>query len=194
MISHLARNADALLNLLTWARTGVEHPMYASRADRDADIAHGAGRAFLLLVEDLIAACERLDRAARQLPDTGWATILTNARGERMRAAEVPWLRAREAWIHLVDLNAGIGFDALPADALQHLLDDVVGQFDGRPDVPQLALRATFTDGSQRNWLVNSSSDGSTVSGSAAELLEWLTGRGDGSGLAGRRPTLPAMG
>jgi maleylpyruvate isomerase len=30
VIAHVARNADALCNLLTWARTGVETPMYAS--------------------------------------------------------------------------------------------------------------------------------------------------------------------
>src|SRR5688500_14161714 len=44
LLTHLARNADALLNLVIWARTGVEHPMYASRADRDADIEEGANR------------------------------------------------------------------------------------------------------------------------------------------------------
>ena len=38
VVAHLARNADALVNLLTWARTGVETPMYPSRAVRDADI------------------------------------------------------------------------------------------------------------------------------------------------------------
>ncbi|MCR8526173.1 maleylpyruvate isomerase N-terminal domain-containing protein, partial [Escherichia coli] len=31
VVAHLARNADALGNLLTWARTGVETPMYPSR-------------------------------------------------------------------------------------------------------------------------------------------------------------------
>ena len=30
VLSHLARNADALVNLLTWARTGTEARMYAS--------------------------------------------------------------------------------------------------------------------------------------------------------------------
>ena len=31
VVAHVARNADALLNLLTWARTGTETPMYPSR-------------------------------------------------------------------------------------------------------------------------------------------------------------------
>src|SRR6476661_3940042 len=39
VVAHLARNADALINLLDWARTGVETPMYPSREVRNADIA-----------------------------------------------------------------------------------------------------------------------------------------------------------
>src|SRR5919198_6055635 len=45
VLTHLARNADALVNLLTWARTGVERPMYVSSDQRDADIEAGAGGA-----------------------------------------------------------------------------------------------------------------------------------------------------
>src|SRR3569833_847956 len=38
VLAHVANNADALINLLTWARTGVETPMYASQEARDAGI------------------------------------------------------------------------------------------------------------------------------------------------------------
>ena len=31
VLAHVAGNADALVNLLTWARTGEETPMYASQ-------------------------------------------------------------------------------------------------------------------------------------------------------------------
>src|SRR3982751_334442 len=44
VLSHVARNADSCVNLLTWARTGVETPQYASAAHRAADVAAGAGR------------------------------------------------------------------------------------------------------------------------------------------------------
>ena len=44
MLAHLARNADGCVNLLTWARTGIETPQYRSAEQRDADIAAGAGR------------------------------------------------------------------------------------------------------------------------------------------------------
>ena len=38
LLTHLARNADGLRNLLTWARTGVMTPQYHSAAARDEDI------------------------------------------------------------------------------------------------------------------------------------------------------------
>ena len=31
VLSHVARNADAMINLLRWAKTGVETPAYPSR-------------------------------------------------------------------------------------------------------------------------------------------------------------------
>src|SRR4029453_13661966 len=36
VLTHLARNADGAVNLLTWARTGVETPHYASREGCEA--------------------------------------------------------------------------------------------------------------------------------------------------------------
>ena len=44
VLTHLARNADGLANLLRWAGTGIETPVYASAQARAADIAAGAGR------------------------------------------------------------------------------------------------------------------------------------------------------
>src|SRR5690349_5101281 len=44
VLAHLALNADACVNLLTTARTGVDTPMYASDEQREADIVAAAGR------------------------------------------------------------------------------------------------------------------------------------------------------
>ncbi|MFD0885995.1 maleylpyruvate isomerase N-terminal domain-containing protein, partial [Streptosporangium algeriense] len=44
VLTHLARNADSLVNLLAWARTGVETPQYPDPRRRDLDIEGGAGR------------------------------------------------------------------------------------------------------------------------------------------------------
>lgn len=45
LLTHLARNADGLGNLLTWAETGVERSMYGPGNARDDDIEAGSGRA-----------------------------------------------------------------------------------------------------------------------------------------------------
>lgn len=200
VVSHLARNADALVNLLIWARTGVEHPMYTSRADRDADIEEGAIRSYRLLVEDLSAACDRFARAAGTMPDSAWATGVTTWTAT-LKAAEVPWLRMREVWIHLVDLDAGVGFDAVPQDVVGELLDEVVKQLDGRDGTPALTVAADLPGGQRRSWRLGGdvgpagggagAEDPPTVSGTATELIAWLTGRGDGSGLTGELPSLP---
>ena len=42
VVTHIARNADAICNLVHWATTGEPTPMYASPESRDADIAEGA--------------------------------------------------------------------------------------------------------------------------------------------------------
>jgi maleylpyruvate isomerase len=43
VLTHIARNADGLVNLVTWARTGEETPMYASTQARDTAIAATGG-------------------------------------------------------------------------------------------------------------------------------------------------------
>ncbi|TQM83830.1 maleylpyruvate isomerase [Saccharothrix saharensis] len=192
VVTHLARNADALVNLLTWAKTGVEHPMYPSMADRDADIAEGAGRLPQLLRADLDAACQRFAAFARDLPPSAWEAEVAHPKAGPFLAHRVPWLRLREVWFHLVDLDGGVGFDDLPPELLEHFLEDAVGQFADRPDVPDARVAAVFPDGRQRSWgLTADSATSPAVSGAAADVLGWLTGRHSGARLNGTAPTLP---
>lgn len=193
VVTHLARNADGLVNLLTWARTGVEHPMYASRTDRDADIAEGAVRPHRLLAEDLVAASQRFAHAAENLADAAWTTRVANLRGAAFHAAEVPWMRVREVWLHLVDLDVGVDIADVPAELVEVLLDDAVQQFAGRTDVPPLRIEAELPDGRERVWTIGESELGAPASirGDGRELLGWLTGRASGTGLSGVLPALP---
>ncbi|WP_434440812.1 maleylpyruvate isomerase family mycothiol-dependent enzyme [Lentzea sp. E54] len=192
VITHLARNADALVNLLTWAKTGVEHQAYTSRADRDADIEEGSRRILQVIKADLDSACQRFEAACRELPAHAWRSEITTPKGQAIPASMVPLFRLREIWIHLVDLNAGIGFDDLPADFVEEFLDDAVAQFAGRVD--PFGIEVTLPDGSQRSWMVNGPASRSSVSGSAAAVLGWLTGRTDGADLRGELPDLPDWG
>ncbi|MGI5505871.1 maleylpyruvate isomerase family mycothiol-dependent enzyme [Lentzea sp. CA-135723] len=189
VITHLARNADALVNLLTWARTGVEHQAYASRADRDADIEEGAHRLLQVIKADLDSACLRFEAACREFPAHAWRSEVTAPKGQTIPASTVPLFRLREIWIHLIDLDAGVGFDDLPAAFVEEFLDDAVRQFEGRVD--PFEIEVTLPGGAQRRWTVNGPASRSSVSGSASAVLAWLTGRSDGAGLRGELPDLP---
>lgn len=177
LVTHLARNADALVNLLTWARTGVPTPMYRDADQRAGDIQAGAGRPAAQLREDYRSSAERLDRAIAELAEQAWAAEVRTARGRPIPAAEVPWMRVREVWVHAVDLAAGARFEDFPPDLLAALIDDAVywvGRADGCPAV--LARAADLG----REWRFGQAGPETVVDRPAAELAAWVTGRGHG--------------
>jgi maleylpyruvate isomerase len=197
VISHLARNADGLVNLLVWARTGIEHPMYASAADRDADIEEGSRRLLQILQEDLGAASARFFTAADKLSGAAWSNTVTSRNGVTLTAAQVPWLRLTELLIHAVDLDCGVSFDelvSLAGDQFDTVLTFVVGKYAARADIPPVNLEVTMPTGSSRTLslgIVNGNAP-ALVTGPAAPAIAWLTGRATGVGLSGDVPPLPA--
>ncbi|OLF09881.1 maleylpyruvate isomerase family mycothiol-dependent enzyme [Actinophytocola xanthii] len=194
VVSHLARNADGLVNLLTWARTGIEHPMYPSNADRDADIQEGSKRMARVLYEDLRAACDRLAVAAERLTDSQWEAVVTGRIPTPFPAAEIPAMRLFELWVHMVDLDAGFTFADIPAAELEAALDAAVSRQSNRPDGLSLHLRVTLPDGEERTWEVTADDDEvHEVAGPATAVLAWLTGRDDGAELSGDVPVLPPL-
>jgi maleylpyruvate isomerase len=193
VLTHVARNADAMVNLITWARTGVPTPAYTSRDDRDADIETGAGRSAEEIRDDLIASSDRLAAAVRDTPEQAWSARIADTRGRPMIASDVLWLRAREVWIHAIDLDAGASFTDLPRPMLRELLTDAAATLGARPDFPRLLLAPTDE---QRTWTVGEGAEPLEVRGTAAELAAWLLGRSKGRELRtaeGKRPpSLPA--
>ena len=184
VVAHLARNADALVNLLTWARTGVETPMYPSRAARDAGIETTAALPPDELRADYVAASDRLTKAIEGMPAEAWAAEVRSGQGVAIPASAVPWMRAKEAWVHGVDLRAGLAFADLPADFCAALVDDVLGVFAAREQTPEVTVVATDVG---RTW-----GDGDTkVEGPVSAVAAWLT-RSDASGLSGDVPPPPA--
>lgn len=191
VLTHVARNADAMINLLTWARTGVRTPAYASDEQRDADIEAGAGRPSDEIRADVIASSDRLAEVVVAMPERAWTAWVTNRQGTRIPATDIPWLRAREMWIHAVDLDVGASFQDIPGPMLAELISDVVGTLGARPGCPTLRLVAT----DQRlTWVMGEGTDADEVRGPAAGLAAWVVGRSKGRDLRtvdGVRPPTP---
>ncbi len=189
VLSHLARNADALTNLLTWARTGVESRMYASPDDRADGIDAGADRELPAQLADLAASGARFLGAARAVPEARRSFVVLSGQGREIPAHEVPWLRVREIWLHLVDLDAGYDIDVLPGAIAWTLTKDLAGWMTSR--TPATAdLRA---DGHGTVRLGPGAAADSVIEGSAPRLAGWLTGRSGPDGLTATAgfPDLP---
>jgi maleylpyruvate isomerase len=191
VLTHIARNADAMINLLTWARTGVPTPAYASDEQRVADIEAGARRAPDVIREDVVTSSDRLAQVAAAMPERAWAARVTNRQGTKIPATDIPWTRAREMWIHAVDLDVGASFTDIPGPMLTELISDVVDTLGVRPGCPTLRLVATDQ---RRTWNMGEDSDPDEVRGPAAGLAAWLVGRSKGRDLRtvdGHRPPAP---
>ncbi|WP_328467281.1 maleylpyruvate isomerase family mycothiol-dependent enzyme [Actinoplanes sp. NBC_00393] len=174
VLTHVARNADAYTNMLTWARTGVETPAYAGPDARRAGIEAGAGRPLSEQIADIREAHERFADAAAAMPASAWAFHLPPPVGQS--AAGVPWGRLREVEVHHVDLGRGYTpADWTDAFALRLLREIVTGAHD---DAPAMTLRPFGLD-----HPLTIGDDGPVVGGPTKSIAAWLAGRADGADL-----------
>ncbi len=134
--AHLALNAEALGNLVYWARTGEERPMYSSPAQRSADIEAGALRPSAELVAWFDESARILTESMATLTEQQWQARVRTAQGNDIPATAIPWLRSREVLIHAVDLGTGVTFAELPDDFLEALCTDIRTR---RGDVPAVS-------------------------------------------------------
>jgi maleylpyruvate isomerase len=191
LLAHVAANAGALGNLVHWAATGEPTPMYSSPGDRAAGIEGGA----LLPADELGGWLRRsaraLDDAMTALGDEQWQAPVLTAQGRTVPAAEVPWLRAREVYVHGVDLATGLSFAELPGDFLTALCGDVIAKRGSAPG-PAMLLQAVDSGG---QWELPGQREGDTVtlSGPLADITAYLTGRAHKLTTAGGEPA-PVLG
>jgi maleylpyruvate isomerase len=175
VVAHVARNAEALTRLATWARTGVETPMYPSREHRAAEIESSAQAPAEVLRRELAGTAETLAAALAALDATTWQAQVRSALGRPIPAAEIPWMRVREVWMHAVDLDAGVSVDALAPDVVDALLDDATGMLSAAEGCPAACLAPTDRE---RTWSLGTAADAPVlVRGDAASVLGWLVGR-----------------
>lgn len=190
LLGHVAGNAQALLNLVTWARTGIETPMYASSEARDAGIAQAAALPpdqLRQLVQDSVAV---LELAMDGLTAGEWSNEVRTAQGRTLSADQIPWLRAREVLLHAVDLNGSVTTADLPATFLVALITDIAAKRSVDANGPALVL----SEPGGRTWVVAGDGDPATISGSLPAITSYLAGREPLTGLdssTGELPTLP---
>jgi maleylpyruvate isomerase len=198
VLTHIARNADGLRNLLIWARTGTETPMYASAESRSADIEAGAGRPGAALAADVRESAAAFAAEAASLPDDAWTAQVRALKGPPFPALRVLERRLSEVEIHHVDLAAGYAPGDWPEDFLSEALPRVAESFAGRDGVPRCVLWAEGAKDSLRIGPDQAGPPPMHIRGLPADLLAWLLGRGDGSTLTvaggGTMPELPPWG
>ncbi|MEU6588705.1 maleylpyruvate isomerase family mycothiol-dependent enzyme [Streptomyces sp. NPDC046881] len=182
VLAHLARNADALVNVLRG------RPMYVSAEARDADIERDAARPVEVQAADLRESAARFQATGDEPAD--WSRTVELRHGITDSASRVPFRRWAEVDLHHVDLGIGYELEDLPAEFLERETDFLADRFSGHADVPATRL----TDGT-RAWSTGRAADEPeiTVTGRPADLVGWLAGRRDGAALEVRGGALPKL-
>jgi maleylpyruvate isomerase len=161
VLTHIARNADGMVNLVTWAVTGVPTTMYGSMDARNTAIEEGAGRPAEVLVADVRDSAARLraslDELAGAAPEALDRLLLFGAPPPGAQpdtpASTLPYARLREVEIHHVDLG-------LPSYT--------------PADWPEAFVERTLL-------FVHARSGPADVVGEPADVLAWRLGRGAGA-------------
>lgn len=183
VIAHVGYNARALTRLTEWAATGVETPMYASRAQRNEEIEYGATLNVLALRNLSDHAIVHLNVEWRDLSADAWAQKVRTAQGRVVPVSETAWMRAREVWLHAVDLDNGGRFDDFPPEFIDRLLADITTTWNARRDSDQVGdMELRPTDRTATVTVGSGTPHPPVITGTAAALACWAAGRG-GSGV-----------
>lgn len=177
VVAHVTLNAEGLAGALSGVVRGTPVPMYASQEARDSDIAEVAGTSPAMLRTRLLGATSEFAATMDAVPDDAWGTeIERTPGGPRFVAAAVPGMREREVAIHHADLGLAFSPADWPDDFSERLLENMCQ----RPHSAAFVVHATDLD---RKWECGDGEVATTVSGLAADLGWWLTGRGKGERL-----------
>lgn len=181
--AHVVHNAEAFMRLLEWARTGEENRMYASRQARDEEIDstvdHISNGDVMTMAHEVV---DELTGEFGEMSSDAWNAAVVNGQGREIQAAQIPWARAREAWMHSLDLNIGMTALDFPAAMVDALLDEITGMWIERDEPVSYRLTITDRDDSARMVVAGPEdqrpAEPVEVTGEAAEIVSYLTGRG----------------
>lgn len=185
VVAHLALNSEGLAGALSGIVRGEPTPMYASQEARDGDIAELSGAEPSVLRDRLLGGSTEFDDATLAVPEEGWSgQVERTVGGPSFTAAAAVGMRLREVEIHHADLDAGYTPASWSTEFCQMLLDGMARR------EHTSAFRVAPSD-LAGTWVCGEG--GPTVSGTAADLAWWLTGRGDGSTLTCDDGSLPVI-
>jgi len=174
LVAHVGYNARAISRLVVWADTGVVTPMYSSPEERGREIEFGATLRPQALRSLSDHSAIELDVRWRDLPADRWDRTVVTAQGRHVPVSETLWMRAREVWLHAVDLRTGTRVRDIPEPVLRRLMDDVYSLWDRRGDATSWTLREI--GGQEAVW--DAAGSGAVeVRGDLAALVGWATGR-----------------
>ena len=197
VLSHVARNAEAIQRLAEWALDGEPREMYpGGAAARDAEIEAGAlrvgpasaddQRPAGVFVDDLTDTAAALGPRLAELTGPLAVDEVEMRGGMKVPPDVLPFLRLRELVYHHVDLDDGFTFADVETELVHRFIDDAVARLRLGSHPPDLDLQ---TDEGDR-WQVGGTT--APVHGSRAAMLLWLARRIDtGVSAEGGLPELP---
>jgi maleylpyruvate isomerase len=195
VVAHVGYNARALTRLIEWANTGVETPMYPTTSQRNHEIDFGATLPAAALRNLSAHAAVHLTVEWRDLPADKWTVPVRTAQGRTVPVSETAWMRAREVWLHAIDLDNGGRFSHLPDEFVRRLLPEIAATWstraqNGIDEIPALVLHPGDDDvivvtgtgqAADAPAADAQAADAPAldVYGSWTDLLAWATGRKD---------------
>lgn len=178
VVTHVARNADALRRLIAAARAGDPVPLYPSTTAKFDDIERGAERSGLELHVDLDTSAGELANLCDRVED--WMVPVRLPGGE-FPLSVVTLIRLQELTLHHLDLDAGFTWEDMDLVPARWLLEWMLLLLRDDPALPAVDL----VSDAGVTASIGGTGERREVSGPDAALWVWLTGRTDGSGLSG---------
>ncbi|MGI8522292.1 MAG: maleylpyruvate isomerase family mycothiol-dependent enzyme [Nocardioides sp.] len=193
LVAHLVLNAEGIARCLRGVVDDSDEPatMYDSPEQRDSDIVELAGQDPAEIRDRLLAVTTLLNNAMLAVPENGWDGRVERTPGGRsMPTSALPGMRLREVEIHHVDLAASYAVEDWPIEFAEHLLDAMAKRIE-----PETAFEVKPLD-SHRTWSFGGAGaeDRAVVTGPAAEIAWWLTGRSPAENITSSRGPLPEIG
>jgi maleylpyruvate isomerase len=133
VLTHIARNADGHTRRLEAALRGEDLPRYPGGvAQRNGEIAEGAGRPAGELSEDVRTSTARLEEVWQRCADAGWDVSIDLLGDDTWPVTESAVRRLREVEVHHVDLGLGYTPGQWPHIYVQWELQHALARLPGR--------------------------------------------------------------